>query len=162
MPRSGARALARFSVRSSAGCRLILRTIWQCSAAARTSPRLLPQHRFDKDSRRLIQLHCQRLVRADPLKRLGLVVQLNPRLANAAAGVIQQNKMGVPIKFSGMDAILEEHEADVTDLQVCFLFDFATKGIDRALAQFDFPAGNAKLGESADHEHLTCGIEDEG
>src|SRR5438876_12270223 len=84
-------------------------TIWQCSAAARTSPRLLPQHRFDKDSRRLIQLHCQRLVRADPLKRLGLVVQLNPRLANAAAGVIQQNKMGVPIKFSGMDAILEEH-----------------------------------------------------
>src|SRR5207248_5303751 len=118
-------------------------TIWRCSAAARASPRLLLQHRFDQNSRRSIQLHCQRLVRADPPKRLRLVVQLNPLLANAAAGVIQQDKMGVTIEFPGMEALLDEHEPDVIDLQTGFLFDFATKGIDRALAQFDFAAGNA-------------------
>src|SRR5947207_6768803 len=135
------------------------------SAATRTSLRLLPQDGFDKDSRRLIQLHCQRLVQAGPTKLLRLVVQLYPRLANAAAGVIQQDIMGVPIKFPGMDAILDEHEPDVFDLQAGFLFDFATKGIDRALAQFDFPAGNAPQMRpflSADHEHLTGGVEDEG
>src|SRR5256886_5401617 len=64
-----------------------------------------------------------------------------------------------------MDAILDEHEPDVIDLEVCFLFDFAAEGIDRALAQFDFPAGNTpqlRPFSRADHEYLTCGIEDEG
>src|SRR2546429_9985745 len=82
-------------------------TIRQCLAAARTSPRLLPQHRFDQDSRRLIQLHCQGLVRAAPAKLLRLVVQLNLPLAWAAAGVIQQNKRGVTRELPGMDANLD-------------------------------------------------------
>ncbi len=99
----------------------------------------------------------------DPGKFLGFMIELHIGPANDAAGIIEKHEMGVAIKFLGMNTILHEHEADIGDLEVGFLEDFAAESSDSSFSPFDFAAGDAPfVGPfmGAHHEHFALAIED--
>src|SRR5438552_4280616 len=103
----------------------------------------LAGHCQQQFARGLVDRHFQRLCPRYPTELARFVIQSHLRTAHAPAGVIEQNKMRIAIKFFRVNAILSEHKLNVADLEVRLLFDFSPQSIDRGLAPLDFSAGTA-------------------
>ena len=112
----------------------------------------------------MVERHGEGLIGSDPAELAGFIVEPDQGFANAAAGVVEQNEMGISIKLLRVDAVLHEDKLDLLDVQRCFLLDFAAQGVEGGFTPFDLAAGNApKVGPfvGADHEDFSEGIENE-
>ena len=100
----------------------------------------------------------------DPSGLARLVVEFHPRFAFAAAGVIQQDEMGVAVKFLRVNAVLHEHKFDAGHVEIGFLLDFAAERGLGGFAPFDFAAGDApeiRPFVRANHQHLARAVENQ-
>ena len=101
------------------------------------------RHSFEQCSCRRVDRHLQRFGNCHPAELDGFVIQFHVRLPDTTAGVVQENEVSVAIKLFRVDAILDEDESDVGDVEVGFLLEFATERGFGGFAPFSFAAGNA-------------------
>jgi len=113
----------------------------------------------------LVKRHIERLFGSYPAELAGFVIQLNPWFANATAGVVEQNEMGVAIELLRVDTVLNKDKFDLLDIQGGLLLDFAAQRVERRFAPFDLATRNApKVGPfvSVQHEDFAAGVKNEG
>ena len=82
-----------------------------------------------------------------------------------AGDVVEQEEMLRALEFRREDAVLDERELDVAELEAGFLADLAAEGVGGGFAAFDFAAGDAPAVApfvGADHQNLAVAVVNQG
>src|SRR5438046_3450116 len=108
-------------------------------APARTLP---GSHSQQQRAGRLVDRELKRLLDCGPAKFAGLVIQPHHRLTRAAAGVVQQDEMTLPVELLRADAVLHQRKFDVLNLKAGFLANLAPQSVQTTFAPIHLAPGN--------------------